>query len=537
MSQRAGSNPLAGSSRYRKPDRAGRKPEQYSASSAASALGEEIESDFFTRGAPKMPLTRDERARRVAELERWFRDQETEWAGERFPRNVRELWDQHTDELEGHRAALAEFTRRDQRLAAIGTRGGSSEDGTVFPDRGLSSPTGTTADNPRRRADLDNGLAAIERCAKLAGFSNESAQRVEKMLRTTDRDGADARYLAAVGDPDYLTAFFKALPDPARGHLSFTPPEAEAMRRVRQSEQERAMVDSTGAQGGFGLPISIDPSIVLTNAGALNPLRELSRVEQISTYTWRGVSSDGVIAGFGAEASEAVDNSPSLVQPSITTARGFAFIPYSIEFGMDYTGAQEELIGLLSDAKLVVEATKFLLGTGVNEPAGILNIGGTGGLTTTQRVQTATTATFAYADLWTLKQSIPVRFLADSAVVMNPITLDTTYQLSPSGSTTLALLMPQGRNGPLTGMPTAQLSTLATGATTGTKIAVSGNFKKGFLITDRLGAQVEYIPMLFGPANRYPTGQRGLYLFWRTGSTTIGSGSAAGSPLRYLEVK
>ena len=71
----------------------------------------------------------------------------------------------------------------------------------------------------------------------------------------------------------------------------------------------------------------------------------------------------------------------------------------------------------------------------------------------------------------------------------------------------------------------------------GTKIAVAGNFKKGFLIADRLGASVEYIPFLFGPANRYPTGQRGLYLYWRTGSTTIGSASAAGSPLRYLEVK
>jgi HK97 family phage major capsid protein len=245
-----------------------------------------------------------------------------------------------------------------------------------------------------------------------------------------------------------------------------------------------------------------------------------------------------VIAGFGSEASEATDNSPTLVQPSLTTAKGFAFIPYSIEFGMDYPGAQQELIALLTDAKLVVEATKFLLGSGTNEPGGILNIGGTGGLVqANSRVLTATTATLAYADLWTLKQSIPIRFLADSTVVMNPISLDTVYQLSPSGSTTLALLMPQGRNGPLTGMPTAQLSTLATGVTTGTKVAVVGNFKKGFFIADRLGVQVEYIPFLFGAAQRYPTGQRGLYMYWRVGSTTIGAGSAAGCPLRYLEIK
>jgi HK97 family phage major capsid protein len=484
-----------------------------------------------------MPVTRDERVKRVAELEKWFRDQETEFAGERFPRDVREAWDRNTAELEAHRAAQAELALRDQRLLAIGSRGGNREDGTVFPDRGQSTSMGTMAENPRRRADIDSGLFAIERCAKLDGFNDQAAQRVEKMLRTTDRDGVDARYLAAVGDPDYEQAFWKILPNPTTGHLSFTPREAEAMRRVRLAEGERAMVDSTGAQGGFGLPITIDPTIVLTNAGALNPLREISRVEVISTYTWRGISSDGVVAGFGAEATEVSDNSPTLVQPSLTTARGTAFVPMSFEFAQDYPGAQQELIGLLTDAKLVLEATKFLLGTGVNEPAGILNIGGTGGLTTTQRVQTATGSTVAYGDWWLLKQAIPVRFLADSMMVWNPTTGDTAYQLSPAGSTTLALLMPQGRNGPIAGIDTRQLSTLATGAVTGTKIAIAGNFKKGYLIADRVGASVELVPQLFGAATRFPTGQRGLLLWFRLGTTTIGSGSAAGSPLRYLEVR
>jgi len=392
--------------------------------------------------------------------------------------------------------------------------------------------------NGRTRAVFDGGMRAIERCAKLNGFSDQAAKRIEKMLRTTDRDGADARYLAAVGDPDYATAFWKALPDPATGHLSFTPREAEAMRRVRQAELERTMTDSTGSQGGFGLPISIDPSIVLTNVGALNPLREIARVETISTYTWRGVSSDGVVAGFAAELTEASDNSPVLVQPSLTAQKGFAFTPFSIEFGMDYANAQEQLIELLTDAKNVVEATKFLLGNGTTEPAGILNIGATGGLVqANSRVQTATTATYAYADVWTLKQAIPIRFLADATVVMNPTTIDTTYQLSPAGSTTLALLMPQGRGGPLAGIPTAQLSSLATGVVTGTKTAVVGNFKKGYLIADRIGIQVELIPNLIGAVSRYPLGQRGLYMWWRVGSTVIGAGSAAGCPLRYLEIK
>src|SRR3989442_4826420 len=101
---------------------------------------------------------------------------------------------------------------------------------------------------------------------------------------------------------------------------------------------------------------------------------------------------------------------------------------------MDCRSFATELMGLLNDAMLLLEASKFATGAGGAEPVGVLTVGTTGALTTTQRVQTATTATYAYADNWTFKQSIPVRFLADSVIVMNPVTLDTAYQLSPACS-------------------------------------------------------------------------------------------------------
>jgi hypothetical protein len=36
----------------------------------------------------------------------------------------------------------------------------------------------------------------------------------------------------------------------------------------------------------------------------------------------------------------------------------------------------------------------------------------------------------------------------------------------------------------------------------------------GFTIVDRLGAQIELIPRLFGATNRFPQGQRGLLYIW-----------------------
>jgi HK97 family phage major capsid protein len=43
-----------------------------------------------------------------------------------------------------------------------------------------------------------------------------------------------------------------------------------------------------------------------------------------------------------------------------------------------------------------------------------------------------------------------------------------------------------------------------------------GDFSR-FVIVDRVGMSVEYIPTLFGASQR-PTGQRGWYAYWRTGS-------------------
>jgi predicted phage gp36 major capsid-like protein len=42
----------------------------------------------------------------------------------------------------------------------------------------------------------------------------------------------------------------------------------------------------------------------------------------------------------------------------------------------------------------------------------------------------------------------------------------------------------------------------------------------------------ELIPHVFGPTNRFPMGQRGIYAYWRTGTTV-----AALNAFRYLEVK
>jgi HK97 family phage major capsid protein len=188
--------------------------------------------------------------------------------------------------------------------------------------------------DPRLREARDVGLRAIERRDDV--LTAKAADRLDGLVRGRDPDGSAARYLDAVGDPHYNSAFGKMVMDPMSGHLRFSPREVEAVRKVSAVQEERAMSIATGSAGGFAVPFVLDPSILLTSTGALNPIREVATVTTISgAREWRGVASDGVSAVYVGEATVATDASPTLVQPAIITYQWRVFVPFSIELGQD----------------------------------------------------------------------------------------------------------------------------------------------------------------------------------------------------------
>jgi HK97 family phage major capsid protein len=163
-----------------------------------------------------------------------------------------------------------------------------------------------------------------------------------------------------------------------------------------------------------------------TGSGVVNPIREIANVRLTTGDVWKGVAADAPTAAYQAEAAEMTDNSPTLVQPSIVTQRGNSFVPVSFEVIMDWPADQlAELRNLLNESKDNLDSAKWLTGTGTNEPGGILNIGGTGGLTTTQRIQTATLNTTVIADVYTFKQALAnTKFYEKSTWAFNSIVGD-----------------------------------------------------------------------------------------------------------------
>ena len=256
-------------------------------------------------------------------------------------------------------------------------------------------------ESPIERVALENrddGLRSIEHYADR--LTPAAADRLDQLVRGDDLRSLSGKYLAAVGDPAYRAAWTKVLADPQTGYGMLEADEAEAMRRVSAVMAERALstYGSGGAAGGYAVPFTLDPTVMLSSDGSVNPIRQLARVTTISGSEWKGVSSTGITAAYAAEGEEAGDDSPTLAQPTIKPERAQAFVPYSIEVGMDWSGLEGELGRMFRDAKDQLEATAFLTGTGTGEPQGVL-----ARLGTAERVQTAGTAALATGDAYDLK--------------------------------------------------------------------------------------------------------------------------------------
>jgi HK97 family phage major capsid protein len=208
----------------------------------------------------------------------------------------------------------------------------------------------------------------------------EPKDRLDTLLRN-ERGDLLARYIAATGDEHYRSAFGKLLADPTTGHWKLTAEEQRAIQAVGRVESERALNITTGASGQFALPLTLDPSILLSSAGAANPVRRIARGITITTNQWKGVSSDGVTVSYVAEATAATDASPVLAQPTINAAQWRAFIPFSIEAGQDWADLENELVRLVADGRDVNDASQFYSGSGTNAPQGLLT-----GLSVSQQV-------------------------------------------------------------------------------------------------------------------------------------------------------
>ena len=191
-------------------------------------------------------------------------------------------------------------------------------------------------------------------------------------------------------------------------------------------------------------------------------------------------------------------------------------IVVSIEVSMDYPSFAEDLAASFMDAKDTLEAAAFATGSGSGEPNGIVTAVAA---VTASRVAATTNNSYALEDVYATIEDLPARHRPGASWAASLPIINLTRQFATSSNYATFLTDLTGDSpAKLLGKPLYEVSNMDAAITTGDDdILLVGDFSR-YVIVDRVGMSIEFIPHLFATANNLPSGQRGYFGFWRVGA-------------------
>lgn len=440
--------------------------------------------------------------------------------------------DTYFDELTREFSMVDEHRKRMEREAKLSrVRSAAEGIGSVRVERGSMTPGEAAVYEPdsvaerrfRNPWDLSE-MRTFGRDSDEVGFElrQRALTAVERMPHASDNvrevctrfienDSSDdsrlARFALVTSSPEYVRAFTKVMR--ARGNSGMlSEPERAALTRA---------MSLTDSAGGYLVPFQLDPSVIITANGSKNDVRSIARVVQATGDVWYGVSSAGVTGSWDAEAAEVSDDAPTFAQPSVPVHKGAIFVPISIEAAADEANVANEIARMIAFEKDRMESVAFVTGSGSGEPTGIVTaLTGTGSV-----VNSATTDTFAVADVYALDSGLPARYARNATYLAHRAVYNLMRRFDTQGGAALWTTLGNGLPQQLLGKPIAEAEAMDSTVTAlaANPLLIFGDFSN-YVIADRVGTTVEYIPHLFG-SNRRPTGQRGWYAHFRVGADSV----------------
>jgi HK97 family phage major capsid protein len=425
-------------------------------------------------------------------------------------------WDELEVEVEplAARAAKIAAVRAANIAGTVSVEPGSDDSGQIQRMAGTTGPTfvpGKRNEDPFRELEhVRTGLVPANQIRSRAmdavesfhersdhwALSDEAAAQCAFLIEKGGKafGTAIARQMLSTGSPEYLEAFQNYLNDPG-GYAA------------------RAALSLTSANGGYLVPFTLDPSIILTNASSANPYRQIATIKTTTTNNWNGVTSAGMSAEWTAEGTEAADATPTVGNLQITPVKADAYLFGSFEVLSDSDFASQ-MPELLADAKDRIEETAFAIGTGSTQPNGVIPRG------TSASMLSGTAATGPNAaDVYTLQGALPARWRGPRANNVWLANLNTINKLrnTPKFTGSTQSIIDDSFDVPrMLGKPIYESTSIVGVFTTGSKVLAYLDARQ-FYIVDRVGMSIVYDPVVLG-TNRRPTGQGAWYSFWRVGS-------------------
>jgi HK97 family phage major capsid protein len=369
----------------------------------------------------------------------------------------------------------------------------------------LSTPPqkGNARMNPLTATQGEYERLAMAAITRFAGDHPASADRLDRVIRA-EALPVNARYIAAVGSDAYLAAWTAVIGSPDTAALELDPAERAALREARLASRALNMyaLGTDAVDPGWPLPMQVDPTLIITGPGAADPLRQLATVRTIVGRRLTVVTGASVTAAYGAEGTDVVEALPDPTPVEIKAERGAAFLRLTFELLGDLVGAIAEIGRIFDDAKTNLEAEKFAIGSGVDEPEGIF-----AGLTPFAGMAADPT------DLRAVQGDLGPRYQGNARWLMNldEANLISTFVAS-ADPIEPQIFDAQGR---LLRKPVDEVSFAPNGD------LIYGDVRAGFTIVDRLGASIEPTGAHFNPVTGVPSGSRGFLLLWRSGSKVV----------------
>jgi HK97 family phage major capsid protein len=357
---------------------------------------------------------------------------------------------------------------------------------------------------------------ALSAVTQMPGANDRIRAAATSILERWDDADANLSQLAlALSAPAYYRAWGK-LARSEGGLAELTDDERQAVAHVRHIARSTRAMSLTDAAGGYLVPFQLDPTVIVTANGSVNQIRQVARQVVAIGDVWNGVSAGAVSWSYDAEAAEVSDDSPTFGQVSIPIYKAQGFVPISVEAIQDAANVAAEVGQLLAFGRDVLEANAFALGTGVGMPTGIV----TALVGTSSVVPSTTTDVFALGDLYKLQGALPARYRnqPSTAWLGNNLIYNQVRQFD----TDIWGSLNEGRQSTLLNRPVLESEDMD-GTITGAAdnhVLIHGDFSN-YVIADRVGMTVEFIPHLFHTANNRPSGQRGWLAYVRHGADSV----------------
>ena len=137
------------------------------------------------------------------------------------------------------------------------------------------------------------------------------------------------------------------------------------------------------------------------------------------------------------------------------------------------------------------------------------------------RVAATTNNAFAGVDVYAVQNALAARHQQNASWLAADAVYNLIRQFDTYGGSAFWANLGSSTPEQLLGKPRYTASAMDAAVGTGDDdILLYGDFRK-FQIVDRIGLAVEFIPHLFATGNNRPSGQRGWYAYWRTGSGAL----------------